>query len=569
MSLEVKDAITATVYHFSWAMGSTNKKSKGNILPYFSSPFYKIPSTKKVLDQFVRREDLKAINVLNSSLKETESKRNAIVPHDYIVHLFNRDFRIRDNAGLFDAWELARKSKVPLVTLYVFCREELYSHVVSPFLLHYQLRSLEVLHRKLRQFNVPLCIVEVEKKEDVSKEILNFMNRNKASHLFSNIQYEVDELMTFSNLVRLGAENGVNFQPQHDVCVVRPGQLVSKSRGTPYAVFTPWYKAWCQKINSDGLGRDMTPELALQKVETSFESEIPKPPIDKELSQELIKNIELLYCFGEDDAWEAMKKYVSSSKIKQYGNKRDLLEDDVTSHLSLHISNGTLSCKSIVRYILQKKLASRVDQGDAGILSWIREIAWRDFYKHILCNWPYVCMFKPFLLEFDDIKWENDKESFQRWCEGKTGYPIVDAAMRQLNQTGYMPNRCRMIVASFLSKHLLVDWRYGEKYFMESLIDGDFASNNGGWGFSASVGVDPQPYFRIFNPWIQSEKFDHNGTYIKKWVPELKDVQGKAIHNPYERGYGKLADKNGYSKPIVEHSFARERALERFKQAKY
>lgn len=176
-------------------------------------------------------------------------------------------------------------------------------------------------------------------------------------------------------------------------------------------------------------------------------------------------------------------------------------------------------------------------------------------------------MHKPFKLNYTNIEWEYDEEHYAAWCEGRTGYPIVDAAMRQLNHSGYMHNRCRMIVASFLSKHLLLDWRMGEKYFMEHLIDGDFCSNNGGWGFSSSTGVDPQPYFRIFNPLLQSEKFDEDGEYIRTWVPELKNIQGKAVHEPYERGVGAKAQKNGYPRPIVEHKASRERALKRYKEA--
>ena len=170
--------------------------------------------------------------------------------------------------------------------------------------------------------------------------------------------------------------------------------------------------------------------------------------------------------------------------------------------------------------------------------------------------------FKP---EYTSIEWEYNQEHFEAWCEGRTGYPIVDAAMRQLRHMGYQHNRCRMICASFLSKDLMIDWRMGEQHFMNSLIDGDFASNNGGWGFSASVGVDPQPYFRIFNPILQSERFDADGEYIRKWVPELKNIKGKAIHEPYARGAGSEAKKNGYPEPIVEHKFARDRALSRYK----
>lgn len=175
-------------------------------------------------------------------------------------------------------------------------------------------------------------------------------------------------------------------------------------------------------------------------------------------------------------------------------------------------------------------------------------------------------MNKPFKPEYTNITWEYNTAQFKAWCEGKTGYPIVDAAMRQLNSIGWMHNRCRMIVASFLAKDLLIDWRMGEQYFMLNLIDGDFASNNGGWGFSASTGVDPQPYFRIFNPLLQSEKFDAEGEYIRKWVPELKNVKGKAIHDPYERGSGKEAEKAGYMKRIVDHKESRERTLQRYKE---
>ena len=175
-------------------------------------------------------------------------------------------------------------------------------------------------------------------------------------------------------------------------------------------------------------------------------------------------------------------------------------------------------------------------------------------------------MNKPFKPEYANISWSYDQDHFKAWCEGRTGFPIVDAAMRQVQSTGWMHNRCRMIVASFLAKDLLIDWRMGERFFMENLIDGDFASNNGGWGFAASVGVDPQPYFRIFNPLLQSEKFDPDGEYIRKWVPELREVKGNAIHEPYARGAGPSVKKKGYPEPIVQHKGARERALSEYKK---
>jgi deoxyribodipyrimidine photo-lyase len=178
-----------------------------------------------------------------------------------------------------------------------------------------------------------------------------------------------------------------------------------------------------------------------------------------------------------------------------------------------------------------------------------------------------ISMNKPFKTVYSNLAWSYDRTLFQVWCEGKTGYPLVDAAMRQLVATGWMHNRCRMVVAAFLCKDLLIDWRMGEKFFMEHLIDGDFASNNGGWGFSASSGIDPQPYFRIFNPLLQSEKFDKEGEYIRRWIPELRSVKdNKAIHDPYGRGAGPIAQKEGYPRMCVEHKVAREKCLTMYKE---
>lgn len=172
--------------------------------------------------------------------------------------------------------------------------------------------------------------------------------------------------------------------------------------------------------------------------------------------------------------------------------------------------------------------------------------------------------FKP---EFTNLEWEYDESKFNMWCEGKTGFPIVDAAMRQLKQDKWMHNRTRMVVSSFLSKDLLIDWRRGERYFMENLIDGDFASNHGGWGFGSSTGVDPQPYFRIFNPLRQSERFDPDGEYIRQWVPELRNIRGREIHEPYARGAEVVAQKSGYPRPMVDHATSRDRALKQYKRA--
>ncbi|RKP17893.1 DNA photolyase, FAD-binding/Cryptochrome, partial [Rozella allomycis CSF55] len=209
-----------------------------------------------------------------------------------------------------------------------------------------------------------------------------------------------------------------------------------------------------------------------------------------------------------------------------------------------------------------------LDSGNEGAVTWISELCWREFYRHVLFHYPRVCMYQPFKLETKNIKWRDDPEGFEKWCKGETGYPIVDAGMRQLNKTGWMHNRSRMIAAMFLTKDLLIDWRKGEKYFMENLIDGDFASNNGGWQWSASTGTDSQPYFRVFNPLLQSQKNDPDGVFIKKWVPELKGLNKKQIHCPKDCLGASEFKKLNYPLPLVDHDMARKRAIDAFKNLK-
>lgn len=557
-------------------MEPPTKKSKFAQLPKFSNNFYPpISDNRTIISKYINREDLKPINILHKRLVETEERRNEINYGEKIAHLFMRDFRIIDNKGLSLASKLASDKNLPLITIYVFCIEDIFSHAVSHFQLEFRLRSLEILKQELYSLNIPIILLEVEKSEEVPNKLLEFLTQNKVSHIFSNIEYEVDELRLFSSLLSHLSNENICFKPVHDSCIVCPGELYTKSKGTQYTVFAPWYKAWCKYVKSTKECLSVFPKPSSNKsnfpsdFKDLFESELPQAPEDKKLTRSQEKIFNSYWKCGEKEAWNSLYDFLQSDKFIKYDDSRNDISMDVVSCMSCYISSGIISTRSIVRYLLDHKLIRQIDSGDKGT-GWIRQIAWRDFYKHILCNWPYICMFKPFLLEYDELKWEYNYDHFKSWCEGKTGFPIVDAAMRQLNETGYLHNRCRMIVASFLTKHLLIDWRYGEYYFMEHLVDGDFASNNGGWGFCSSIGVDPQPYFRIFNPWLQSEKFDKKGNYIRKWVMELRDIEDeKGIHNPYENGFERIAMENGYPRPIVDHKTCRERALARFKQAKY
>lgn len=480
------------------------------------------------------------------------------------------DLRTADNRALSQASDKAREAGVPLVALYVLSPQDFEAHLTASVRVDFMLRCLAVLREDLARLDIPLWIETVAERNKVPERVLELMERWGARHLFVNLEYEVDELRREAKMARMCAEKAMALHVAHDTCVVMPGTLRSGT-GRPYAVYSPWYRAWVRHIHENlellelSEGPSRNPASAREIFAGLFDCDIPPPPENKRLSEEEAQIFQSLWPAGEHEAMKRLDKFCEAD-IGGYAANRNIPSTSGTSNLSVHFASGTLSARTAVRVARDRNKTKKLDAGIEGIQTWISEVAWRDFYKHVLVHWPYTCMNKPFKPEYSNIEWSYDQEHFAAWTEGRTGFPIVDAAMRQLRGMGWMHNRCRMIVASFLSKDLLLDWRMGERYFMEHLIDGDFASNNGGWGFAASVGVDPQPYFRIFNPLLQSEKFDPQGDYIRKWVPELKGVVGKAIHDPYGRGVGPQAKKAGYPKPIVEHKGARERALAAYKR---
>ncbi|KAF4460555.1 deoxyribodipyrimidine photo-lyase [Fusarium albosuccineum] len=510
------------------------------------------------------------IETLLDALEDTAQERKAVKVKDAVVHWFKMDLRISDNKALALASDKAKEAGVPLIAIYIVSPQDYEAHIRAPARIDFMLRTLAIIREDLAELDIPLYVETVERRKKIPDRILELMDEWGASHIYANMEYEVDELRREATMVRDFAENGISFEVVHDTCVVPPGELHSGS-GNQYAVYSPWYRAWVAHIheNLDLLELYDPPEKNPASARTAFkklfETAIPDAPENKKLGSEEQKRLRSLWPCGEHEAKKRLDKFCEEM-IGNYSKKRNIPADLGTSCLSVHLASGTISARTCVRTARDRNKTKKLNGGNEGIQTWISEVAWRDFYKHVLVNWPHVCMNKPFKPEYANISWSYDEEHFAAWCEGRTGFPIVDAAMRQLKHLGYMHNRCRMIVACFLAKDLLIDWRKGERYFMEHLIDGDFASNNGGWGFSASVGVDPQPYFRIFNPLLQSEKFDPTGAYIRKWVPELKDLDSKEIHDPYNRGAGPKAKKKGYPKPIVEHKECRERALAVYKE---
>ncbi|KAI4280650.1 MAG: hypothetical protein L6R38_004275 [Xanthoria sp. 2 TBL-2021] len=532
--------------------------------------FYPPEMTNERCAQFNANRIERPMQTLNRAQQQTEDERDSIDVNHAVVHWFKCDLRTYDNKSLHLASKLAESHGVPLICLHIVSPQDYKAHMTSPVRVDFALRTLEVLKNDLAKLDIPLYTEMVEKRKAIPDRILDLCEKWGASHLFCNIEYEVDELRRESLMTRKGLERGIAFTAVHDTCVVAPGEL-SSGTGGQYAVYSPWYRAWVAYIHRHPQqlrtfdSPSPNPTASRQDFKDIFDSSIPEAPENKRLTEEEKARFRSMWPPGEHEAHERLDKFLKE-KAQKYKDTRNFPAANATAMLSVHFSSGTLSARTAVARARDANTTGALDGGHIGIKGWISEIAWRDFYKHVLVNWPYVCMNKPFKPEYTNIRWDYDEDLFQKWCTGQTGFPFIDAAMRQLNHMGYMHNRARMGVASFLAKDLLIDWRRGERYFMEHLIDGDFASNNGGWGFSASTGVDPQPYFRIFNPHLQSEKFDPDGEYIRKWVPELANVRGKAIHDPYDRGSEREAKKNGYPRACVEHKASRARALARYKE---
>ena len=325
--------------------------------------------------------------------------------------------------------------------------------------------------------------------------------------------------------------------------------MIKTGTGNYFRVFTPYSKVFRAELTEKNLA--ILPEPLDQNLLVEDSDDIP----NYELTDENFLNAISKYPVGSETVINIFDQFVKD-KVSDYKKLRDFPSLDSTSKLSPYLTSGMISAK----FCLNKLLETFDDTPGTGQHAWMNEILWREFYKYIIFHFPRVSQNKSFSEKYDLMKWRDDEKDFQDWCKGRTGIPLIDAAMTQLNETGWMHNRLRMVVAMFLTKNLLIDWRRGEQYFMKRLIDGDHASNNGGWQWSASTGVDAAPYFRIFNPITQSEKFDKKGEFIKKFLPVLKDVPEKLIHNPPNDFRLNIS----YPKMIVDLKESRKRALEAF-----
>jgi deoxyribodipyrimidine photo-lyase len=345
--------------------------------------------------------------------------------------------------------------------------------------------------------------------------------------------------------------------------ILRPPGTVLKRDGQPYTVFTPFSKKWKEFAPPSASGLHPVP-LAIPSpavsslpipAEPALPSGVPFPASETEALNRLSA-----FTKGRD------------APVYRYADNRDRLDLDATSRLSPYLRFGLLSARQAVVAAYRALAAAPGEDAAKGAQSWLNELIWREFYLSILYHFPHV-LERSFRPNLQNIPWENDEASFAAWCAGRTGYPVVDAAMRQLVETGWMHNRARMIVASFLVKDLLIDWRWGERQFMQHLVDGDPAANNGGWQWTAGTGTDAAPYFRVFNPVLQGKRYDPQGAFVRRWVPELAGVPDRWLHAPWEmdaetqRTSGCVIGRD-YPASIVDHRLARERTLKAYRAAR-
>jgi deoxyribodipyrimidine photo-lyase len=466
---------------------------------------------------------------------------------------FREDLRIHDNTALRAAYHQAEDT----LAIYILTPETFQNHHLSPCRIEFMLRGLNVLREKLKTFNIPLMIFSCPTFKDIP-EIFNGLRQTfKIQQVFANRQYEVNEQARDTQIKNCLATYHIPFHCFDDQTIIPP-DLIKTQQGQTYTVFTPYKKAWFEAYHKHNY-RSQSLHQKSQTIDiTHFSHPYYLNEIPQSLSNKKSGIDPALWVAGEDIALQRLNHFVANN-ITCYKEKRDYPAMDNTSILSPYLATGMISPRICLEAALHAN-EGKLSGGDAGIDCWISELIWREFYKSILVGFPRVCKNKPFKLSTDNIPWHDNDAHLQAWKTGQTGFPLVDAAMRQLNQTGWMHNRLRMLTAMFLTKLLFIDWRKGEQYFMENLIDGDFASNNGGWQWSASTGTDAAPYFRIFNPITQSEKFDSSGQFIRQYCPELSELDNKIIHHPYEYS-SLLHGKLNYPKPIIDYKKAREYAI--------
>ncbi|KAJ3156985.1 hypothetical protein HDU89_002395 [Geranomyces variabilis] len=487
---------------------------------------------------------------------------------------FKADLRIKDNPALSAATAEAASTCRPVIALFLVNVAEWLGHDMAPIRADFLLRNVACLKKSLEALNIKLIIRNIEDNGlDSSETVAEVARAVDARKVYWNREFEVDERRRDRKTETILRAAGVDVAHFQDQCVMDPGSVLTKE-GKPYKVFTKFKYTWITLVVRNRVHAQFPPAPVANSVDLPAaakayaEAHLDCPTkLDTGLQLDEAKARAACENFpaGEGEGHARLTRFLTD-KARKYDSARDNPASDGTSSLSPYLSSGIITSRQCISAAL-KANNNKMEGGAEGLSKWISEVIWRDFYRHILVEFPRVSKNRPFKPETENLPWLYDDDAFAAWSEGRTGYPFVDAGMRQLNSLGWMHNRLRMVTAMFLAKNLFLDWKLGERYFMRHLIDGDLANNNGGWQWCAGTGVDCAPYFRIFNPLSQSTKCDPKGDYIRRWVPELAKLKGKAIHDPYGEMPKAEFLKLGYPAPMVDHKFARERFLTAFKLA--
>ena len=465
---------------------------------------------------------------------------------------FRSDLRVSDNPALYNA---SRNGSV--IAVYALFTRQWQKQGDSPNKLYFWMHNLRALEKELEKRNIPLLVCEFDIYEDAADRLLQLALRLECEGIWFNDEHGIYEEQRDQQTEKMFKEGGLSVHRFISQTLVKPGTLKNK-QGSYFKVFTPFKKTILQQLSSDQL------------------KTLPSPPRQKPIAiPDSFKKLVYLDQFkptasginqhwpaGEDAAHQRLTVFVNE-QAHGYKAQRDVPSVDGTSALSPYLVAGVLSIRQCLNSAWLAN-NTELDTGNEGLVCWISELIWREFYKHILHGFPRVSRHRAFLPETEYLPWSKDKQRLKRWQNGETGIPLVDAAMKQLVATGWMHNRLRMVTAMFLSKNLMIDWRLGEAFFMEHLIDGDLSANNGGWQWSASTGTDAAPYFRMFNPVSQSQKLDPDGTFIRRWLPQLESVNNKNIHAPWQCD-PILPD---YPEPMVDLADSRKQVLAAFKHLK-
>ncbi|UVK92835.1 deoxyribodipyrimidine photo-lyase [Pseudomonas atacamensis] len=460
------------------------------------------------------------------------------------------DLRQHDNTAL-----AAAAARGPTVAVYLLSPQQWLEHDDAPCKVDFWLRNLGELSQSLGALNIPLLIRSAPHWDQAPAELLKLCRQLKIEAVHVNEEYGVHESRRDEAVaVTLQAE-GIEFHSYLDQLLFKPGTILTKT-GTYFQVFSQFRKVCYERLH-----RSMPALVKAPGKQAALDIESDAIPETVKGFATPSESLRALWPAGEQEARRRLDTF-TDAQIDYYRSERDFPAKPGTSQLSAYLAAGVISPRQCLHAALQSN-QGEFESGKVGAVTWINELLWREFYKHILVGYPRVSRHRAFRPETEALAWRDAPEELKAWQEARTGLPIIDAAMRQLLETGWMHNRLRMVVAMFLTKNLLIDWREGERFFMRHLIDGDLAANNGGWQWSSSTGTDSAPYFRIFNPLSQSEKFDAEGVFIKHWLPELAGLNKKEVHNP--AAAGGLFGVAGYPAPIVNLSTSRERALTAFK----